>query len=141
MPDDQQAKRATPSRQNHAVTLIVPYPPSVNRYWRRLGNRTILSRAAREFRSRVKDLWYVQKWVYRRESLGSALVQVSLMIHPPDNRRRDLDNVLKAALDAIEAAGIIEDDSQVRRLELAFGDCVDGGSVTITVKAMPCDTQ
>jgi crossover junction endodeoxyribonuclease RusA len=63
------------------------------------------------------------------------------MIHPPDNRRRDLDNVLKAVLDAIEAAGIIEDDSQVRRLELAFGDCVDGGSVTITIGPIRCDTQ
>ena len=135
------AKKRRRSDEVGPIILRLPYPPSVNRYWRRLGNRTILSRAAREFRSRVKDLWYVQKWVYRRESLGSALVQVSLMIHPPDNRRRDLDNVLKAVLDAIEAAGIIEDDSQVRRLELAFGDCVDGGSVTITIGPIRCDTQ
>ena len=32
---------------------------------------------------------------------------------PPDRRRRDLDNLLKPALDALQHAGVYEDDSQV----------------------------
>jgi len=32
---------------------------------------------------------------------------------PPDRRRRDLDNLLKSVLDALEHAGVYADDSQV----------------------------
>jgi len=28
-----------------AVSLILPWPPSTNRYWRHVGNRTLISRA------------------------------------------------------------------------------------------------
>jgi len=31
-------------------------------------------------------------------------------VYPPDNRRRDLDNLLKATLDAMEKAGLYSDD-------------------------------
>lgn len=34
----------------------------------------------------------------------------------PDAKRRDLDNLLKAPLDAMQHAGIYLDDSQIRRL-------------------------
>ncbi|MGB9619088.1 MAG: RusA family crossover junction endodeoxyribonuclease, partial [Armatimonadota bacterium] len=119
----------------------LPYPPSVNRYWRRVGNRTVLSREARRFRARVKDAWFVQKFVHRREALGDVPVEVKMIVKPPDKRRRDLDNVIKAVLDGIESAGVIADDWQVRRLELEFGDCVDGGAVLITIGTMPCDTH
>ena len=43
---------------------------------------------------------------------------------PPDRRRRDLDNLQKPLLDALQHAGVYEDDSQIdllvsRRRELA----------------------
>jgi crossover junction endodeoxyribonuclease RusA len=34
-------------------------------------------------------------------------------VHPPDNRRRDADNVQKSVLDALQHAGVFWDDSQV----------------------------
>ncbi len=34
-------------------------------------------------------------------------------IHPPDDRRRDCDNVQKAVIDALQHAGVFWDDSQV----------------------------
>lgn len=134
-------KKRSRTSQPKPIVLKLPYPPSVNRYWRRVGNRTVLSREARRFRKRVTDAWFVQKFVHGRNPLGSALVQVRMTVSPPDNRKRDLDNVLKAVLDGIASAGIIDDDSQVRSLEVEFSDPVDGGSVTITIGPIRCDTQ
>jgi crossover junction endodeoxyribonuclease RusA len=35
------------------VLLTLPYPPSVNHYWRRVGRRTLISREGRTFRRDV----------------------------------------------------------------------------------------
>jgi crossover junction endodeoxyribonuclease RusA len=43
-------------------------------------------------------------------------LRVELSVTPPDNRRRDLDNLLKATLDAMQIAGVYYDDSQIDEL-------------------------
>jgi crossover junction endodeoxyribonuclease RusA len=57
---------------------------------------------------------------------------------PPDRRRRDLDNLLKPTLDALQHGGVYEDDSQVdllvvRRCETDRPD----GHVAIRVEPLP----
>jgi Holliday junction resolvase RusA-like endonuclease len=44
--------------------------------------------------------------------------------HPPDKRRRDIDNPVKATLDALVHWGVLHDDSCIVEL-LVFRDCVD----------------
>lgn len=127
------AKKRTQSDEAKPIVLTLPYPPSVNKYWRRVGNRTVLSRPARNFRVCVKDAWLVQKWVYGLRTLGPVAVQVKMIVEPPDKRKRDLDNVLKAVLDAIEAAGIIDDDAQVRRLIVEFTEPTGNGAIHVTI--------
>lgn len=116
-----------------ALTLKLPYPPSVNRYWRRLGNRTVLSRAARQYRRHVADLWFVQKYIYMQVGFDTQPVAMSLVVKPPDKRRRDLDNVLKAIFDAIEHSNIIADDSQIKKLVIEFGEPCPPGSVVLSL--------
>ena len=55
----------------------------------------------------------------------------SLIARPPDNRRRDLDNIVKVVLDSIQASGIIKDDSQIKALFSVM--LPKGESVGITV--------
>lgn len=43
-------------------------------------------------------------------------LRVELSVTPPDNRRRDLDNLLKAVLDGLGFAGVYDDDSQIDEL-------------------------
>ncbi len=43
--------------------------------------------------------------------MGSIAIRID--IAPPDDRRRDCDNVQKAVLDALQHAGVFWDDSQV----------------------------
>lgn len=110
------------------VTLELPYPPSVNHYWRRVGARTLVSREGRRFRERVVSI-LAGRGV--RRMTGPLAVRV--VAHPPDMRKRDLDNIAKALLDALERGGAFGDDSQVDRLEIERGRVVPGGRVTVQI--------
>jgi len=56
---------------------------------------------------------------------------------PPDRRRRDLDNIQKPVLDALEHAGVYEDDSQVDLLITRRGPVSDGGSIRVQIEPLP----
>jgi crossover junction endodeoxyribonuclease RusA len=51
----------------------------------------------------------------RFETLAGRL-DVRINLTMPDRRRRDLDNAMKPLLDALQHAGVYEDDSQIDRL-------------------------
>jgi len=63
-------------------------------------------------------------------------VGIEIVAHPPDARRRDLDNLLKATLDALTAARVWQDDNQVKRIELRWGDKIKGGQLEIGIEEM-----
>jgi Holliday junction resolvase RusA-like endonuclease len=107
----------------------LPYPPSINHYWRRVGPRTLISRAGRRFRQRV-----VASLAGRRlEPLAGPLV-VEVEIYPPDHRRRDIDNVQKALLDALQHGGVYLDDSQIIRLTITKCEPVVGGKTVVRIR-------
>ncbi len=63
-------------------------------------------------------------------------VAVETRLHPPDKRRRDLDNFgAKAVLDKLVAWQLITDDSQVQRIVMLW-DCenLSPGSVVVTLR-------
>lgn len=108
--------------------FILPYPPSINHYWRRVGGRTLISREGRRYRNRVCALLAargVRPW--------SGRLAVRLDVYPPDRRRRDLDNVQKALLDALAHGGAYEDDSQIDRLEVERCGVEPPGHVNVEI--------
>lgn len=101
-----------------SARFTIPYPPSVNRYWRhptkgKLAGRHLISEEGRAYRTAVTAACMEQK-VFKRRLEGR--LEISLYLVPPDNRRRDLDNTLKGTLDAITHAGVVLDDSQFDRI-------------------------
>jgi len=92
--------------------IVLPWPPSVNHYWRFHAGRMLISAKGRAYR---KDVVIVAGAAYR---LGHANVKVRINAWAPDNRRRDVDNLLKAPLDALCHAGIYDDDSQIVELSI-----------------------
>ena len=103
-----------------AVEFDLPWPPSVNNYYRHVGARVLISRAGRKYRMMA---------VSRLAGFTKLAGRLSLSIecYPPDRRRRDLDNLLKCLQDSITAGGVMEDDSQIRRLEMEMLEPIDGG--------------
>ena len=95
----------------HQLTL--PYPPSVNTYWRHVGPRVLVSKHGRQYRTEVCK----QLRTKRIRPIEGDLI-VDITINPPDRRRRDVDNVLKALLDSLQFGGAFEDDSQIVRLTI-----------------------
>jgi len=115
------------------ITLELPYPPSVNRYYRHVGFRTLISREGRAYRRTVCA-------ILRRAGVRplEGTLAVGLDLYPPDGRRRDCANALKALLDAMQYGGVYGDDSQIKKLLVVMRDrIVPGGKAVICV--MPLD--
>ena len=113
------------------LTIDLPYPPSVNHYWRRVGARTLISREGRRYRDRVASILALRRV---QPMTGSLAVRVA--VHPPDRRRRDLDNSMKALLDALEHGGAYEDDSQIDHLDIRRRSVVPGGKVAVRIEQL-----
>jgi crossover junction endodeoxyribonuclease RusA len=108
------------------LELELPYPPSVNHYFRMVGRRVLISREGRAFRTRVCSTLAAMGV---RPMAGRLVLEIE--IYPPDNRRRDIDNVQKALLDALQHGGAYHDDSQVVKLTIEKRQPVDGGRTLV----------
>lgn len=113
------------------IQLLLPWPPSVNNYWLARGNTRFISKAGKAFRSDVE-----------REcaQLGVTPLEGRLAVHialfPPDRRARDIDNILKALLDACEHANCYASDSQIDELHVVRQQVSKGGYCTILILAL-----
>lgn len=110
------------------IQLLLPYPPSVNHYWGQSGNRRFIGKKGVEFRQTVAEAC-MEAGVSPLD--GKLSVHVSLF--PPDNRKRDIDNVLKSLLDACEHAGCFENDNQINELHIVRQEVRKGGACTILI--------
>ena len=106
----------------------LPYPPSINRYWRSVAGRMIISSKGRTYRKAVVRRLAAEG---ARELGGRLAVKVE--VYPPDRRRRDLDNVLKCLLDGLAHGGAYRDDSQIDRLVVDRCRATDGGRIIVKI--------
>lgn len=111
------------------MIITLPYPPTNNLYYRRVGSKTLLSRNGRDYREQV-----ALECIAQGASAVPGRLSVCIVAHPPDRRRRDLDNLPKGILDALQYAGVFEDDGNIDQLIVSRGDVVPGGSVSVTVQ-------
>jgi crossover junction endodeoxyribonuclease RusA len=90
------------------VSLILPLPPSSNRYWRTVisGNRalTFVSDEAKQYKRFVKDIAGLDTPIYSE-------ISVTVKIFRPQ-RSGDLDNRLKVLFDALQGV-VYANDSQI----------------------------
>lgn len=100
--------------QSSMVEILLPWPPSVNHYWRHGKNGHYISSEGRAYREQVNYLCSLVRGKF--EPLDR--LQVTIEAYPPDRRKRDLDNLLKSLLDSLQHAGVYADDSQIDHLSI-----------------------
>ena len=110
------------------TTLTLPFPPSVNTYWRHVKGRTLISKEGRQYRVDVIGTVLRSRCV----TFPDQVLNVDIVAWLPDNRRRDVDNLLKAPLDAMAHAHVYEDDSQIADLRIRRGG-VDRGNPRLEI--------
>jgi crossover junction endodeoxyribonuclease RusA len=104
------------------IEFTIPYPPTVNNYKRRGATR--YTKTGKTYQSLVNtdatNRFYYETWVKIRSlnavGFAGATISVTLGVCPPDGRKRDLDNVVKPTLDALQRGGLFTDDYQIARL-------------------------
>jgi len=65
-----------------------------------------------------QEVWAAFKQDYPGTKPITDRLHVRILASPPDNRKRDLDNILKSLLDALMHSGIFTDDEQIDALEI-----------------------
>lgn len=111
------------------MLIILPYPPTVNTYWRRSGRNIHISKRGRKYRQAVIDA--IEPLSIE---MMTGRLAVAVMAYMPDKRRRDIDNILKSLLDSMNHAGVFEDDEQIDRLLVQRCGIDKPGRVEVLVK-------
>jgi crossover junction endodeoxyribonuclease RusA len=117
-----------------SLTIRLPYPPSANRLWRNVPGRTKPMRSVEYDAWLISAAWEVKRVVamsYDRKGVKGPYA-LTVKVCPPDRRRRDLGNLLKALEDGLVKGGAVEDDHLCQRVELEWDAEMPEG-VTATV--------
>jgi crossover junction endodeoxyribonuclease RusA len=101
----------------------------------------VLSPEARTYEQQVAGLWWKQRIQAGLQGIGPKHCRLEITAHPPDRRRRDLDNLAKPVIDALKKAGIMEDDAQVKELFLSWGPPKPGGKILVVVFTQSTKTK
>lgn len=117
--------------------FTLPYPPSLNTYYRMYKGKMLISEKGRGYIRLIGDTLMLptcsgEKWT-REPLIGNLSVRI--LVYFPDKRKRDLDNLLKALLDALQKNGLYKDDSQITELEIVKRFVVKkNGEIFLTIQ-------
>lgn len=109
--------------------ISLPWPPSNNRYYRHNRGRTHISAEGQAYRDSVAR-------IIKDSMLDIGLatpLKIRIECHMPDRRHRDLDNLQKAAFDALTKSGFWLDDQQVGYYSVKRMPVVKGGRLELTI--------
>lgn len=109
--------------------ISLPWPPSLNTYWRHCRGRHYISEKGKAYRQAVIQTILQQ----HLDIKTSARLKISISAHAPDRRRRDLDNLQKAVFDSLVHAGFMLDDEQIDDFRVRRGERINGGCLDIVI--------
>jgi crossover junction endodeoxyribonuclease RusA len=118
------------------MILTLPFPPSMNSYWRSpnkgaLKGRHLISERGRKFRTEA--IARVLEQLRRQPKPITTNIAVTVVFCPPNKAPRDLDNYFKALFDAMTHAGVWVDDKQIKRIVADWGPVTKGGKVELSI--------
>lgn len=110
------------------ILFTLEWCPTVNHYWLTHKNYKYISQKGREFRKSVNRIVALNP---DHKKFYSKKLAIHIIANPPDSRKRDLDNLLKAPLDALQNAGVYKDDNQIEEIIIRRGEKGRPGSLDI----------
>lgn len=115
------------------LSFELPYPKkcSINSMynWNKKGS-IFLSSHAKKYKETV---FYLVRGL---EKFGKESLKVKIGMYPPDGRIRDVDNVIKITLDALQYSNIFENDVQIKSLTIEKFYQVKNGKLEINIIAV-----
>ena len=96
------------------VRYELPFPPTTNHYWR----HQVVKGKARIFLGADGKAYRAHVGYLTKPLELAGRLSVIITVQAPDKRRYDIDNRLKPVLDALTAARVWNDDSQVDQLTI-----------------------
>ena len=133
--------RSSPSGALQEVKCLLPFPVSTNTFYRNFNGRMVISKRGRDFKSEVEMLIQSERGEHGVPLFGKELVSLNMVLNPPDKRRRDIDNFSgKSILDSL-IGGLYEDDCQVKKLTVEFGEVVKGGQLVLICQLYETQTS
>lgn len=111
------------------ITFEIPWPPSINNYYKRGRQNVLLSMRAKVYRkevwvcaARARALWKTDK-----------VLTVNIHLHAPMNvRTYDIDNFNKGILDALQGV-VYDNDKQITVLVVEKREPCVGGKAKVTI--------
>ena len=127
------------------LTIELPFPVSANAYWMIAGRRLIKTKRARAYIAEVVLYWLNAKMLGARAFGEDETLALAIAIHYPVDKRKhlDTDNALKVLIDAMETAGIYQNDNQIRFIQISREEAKDKtiGGVRVNIKACPHERE
>jgi crossover junction endodeoxyribonuclease RusA len=122
--------------ENEMITIELPWPdkrlnPNSRPHW------AVKAKAAKEANS--VGYWEAYKaWDNTNNAVYAYSIKAQYTLHPPDKRRRDIDNFLSATKNYVDGvfAHLNVDDSCIQQTIVEWGEPVRGGKVTLRLEEM-----
>ena len=126
------------------LTIELPFPVSANAYWMVSNKRLIKTKRARNYIAEVVLYWLNAKAKGAQAFGEDETLAMSIAVHYPVKRGPDgdIDNLSKVLIDAMETAGIYQNDRQIRFVQISRERAKDTiGSVRVNIKACPHEME
>lgn len=109
------------SRVSLPLRVTLPVPPSVNGLYSTVRGHRVLSKAGRQYHKDAGWLTKEAAAVIGFDVQPLQRLELAIVLHWPDNRRRDLSNAVKCLEDSL-AAALGFDDSTIDLLTVKRGE-------------------
>ena len=112
------------------IKVTLPYPPTVNHYWKWTGKTWIIGKRGKQF---IHDVYYL---CFKYATNYKGKLKATAYVYPPDHRERDLDNLGKALWDSLQKAHVYENDNQIKEIHMYEREVCKPGRVEIVLEEL-----
>lgn len=122
------------------IHIRLPYPPSTNAIWRAVLDKggNIRNIKSEEYRSWLAKAAAEYLRTFPRPKMRGAYL-MTLTADRPDNRRRDLSNLVKSAEDFLVSHQIVESDHLAQRIVLEWSDKLPAKPAFVNITLEPAN--